>query len=126
MGVTAILLTCSYNNQEFFRCGYYVNNIFDNEEMNLNPPEIVDIQRVMRNVLCDKPRITKFNIDWDSNVNVIQTSYNNFMFSDKENNQNIQNEFYNLNKGHNLLNNGLGNEEQVKNLFYNMNNLNNN
>ena len=38
-GVTAIILCCTYNNQEFFRCGYYLNNIYDNEEINLNPPE---------------------------------------------------------------------------------------
>ena len=25
IGVTAIMLTCSYDGQEFFRCGYYVN-----------------------------------------------------------------------------------------------------
>lgn len=29
VGVTAILLTCSYNNQEFFRVGYYVNNFYE-------------------------------------------------------------------------------------------------
>jgi hypothetical protein len=49
--------------------------------MNLNPPEQVDIEKVERTILSDKPRITKFNIDWDSTDNVIP-SYNNFMFND--------------------------------------------
>ena len=65
LGVTAISLCCSYNNQEFFRCGYYLNNIYDNEEMNLNPPEKVDKNHIVRSLLADKPRITRFDIDWD-------------------------------------------------------------
>ncbi len=65
LGVTAIILCCSYNNQEFFRCGYYLNNIYDNEEMNLNPPEKVNKDHIVRSLLADKPRITRFDIDWD-------------------------------------------------------------
>jgi hypothetical protein len=59
--------------------GYYVNNIYDNEEMNLNLPENVQIDRVVRNILSDKPRITKFNINWDQEVSVIP-SYNNYNY----------------------------------------------
>ena len=66
LGVTAVILCCSYNNQEFFRCGYYLNNVYDNEEMNLNPPEKVDQSRIIRSLLADKPRITRFDIEWDS------------------------------------------------------------
>ena len=69
LGVTAIVLCCSYNNQEFFRCGYYLNNLYDNEEMNLNPPEKVDKNHILRSLLADKPRITRFDIDWDNDVN---------------------------------------------------------
>mmetsp|Transcript_5787 Transcript_5787/g.9231 ORF Transcript_5787/g.9231 Transcript_5787/m.9231 type:complete len:136 (+) Transcript_5787:3-410(+) len=46
VGVTAILLTCSYNtNQEFFRVGYYVNNAYSEEFPDLieNPPMQPDI-----------------------------------------------------------------------------------
>lgn len=68
LGVTAVLLCCSYNNQEFFRCGYYLNNIYDSEEMNNNPPEKIDINHVVRSILADKPRITKFDIDWDNSI----------------------------------------------------------
>ena len=39
VGVTAILLTCSYkDSQEFLRVGYYVNVEYDNPELNENPP----------------------------------------------------------------------------------------
>ena len=87
LGVTAVILCCSYNNQEFFRCGYYLNNIYDNEEMNLNPPEKVDQNRIIRSLLADKPRITRFNIEWDNNDDKINNNDNkteneNFMFKD--------------------------------------------
>ena len=87
LGVTAIILCCSYNNQEFFRCGYYLNNIYDNEEMNINPPEKVDKDRIIRSLLADKPRITRFDIDWDNeNVDNVnnenKTENENFMFKD--------------------------------------------
>ena len=93
LGVTAVILCCSYNNQEFFRCGYYLNNVYDNEEMNLNPPEKVDKNRIIRSLLADKPRITRFDIEWDNeNNNGINNSENkeneNFMF--KEGKMDIQ------------------------------------
>jgi hypothetical protein len=53
--------------------------------MNLNQPEIIQIDHVVRSVLADKPRITKFNIDWDNEVNKIPEFKNNsgnFMFSE--------------------------------------------
>ena len=87
LGVTAIILCCSYNNQEFFRCGYYLNNLYDNEEMNFNPPEKVDSEHLVRSLLADKPRITRFDIDWDNvtgnKINEQEKNNNeNFMFKD--------------------------------------------
>ena len=76
LGVTAILLCCSYNGQEFFRCGYYINILYDNEEMNYNPPEKVDITHLKRSLLADKPRITKYEINWD-NENVQKAKNDN-------------------------------------------------
>ena len=83
LGVTAILICCSYNNQEFFRCGYYLNNMYDNEDMNLNQPENVQIEHVVRSILADKPRITKFNIYLDNESKQIPVYKNeNNMFKD--------------------------------------------
>lgn len=64
VGVTIILLTCSYRNQEFLRVGYYVNNEYDDEALREEPPTVPRISRLMRNILADKPRVTKFPIDW--------------------------------------------------------------
>lgn len=71
LGVTVVLVTCSYKNQEFARIGYYVNN-----EMELPPGTPVDesgkpiedipidYSKLMRQILADKPRVTRFPIDW--------------------------------------------------------------
>jgi histone chaperone ASF1 len=64
LGVTVILLTCAYDNREFVRVGYYVNNEYDTEELNANPPAKPDLERVRRNVLAEKPRVTRFAIKW--------------------------------------------------------------
>ena len=64
LGVTVILLTCSYDSREFVRVGYYVNNEYDSDELNADPPAKVIIERVRRNVLAEKPRVTRFAIKW--------------------------------------------------------------
>lgn len=68
IGVTVVLLTASYLGQEFVRIGYYVHTEYDSEELRAleenqrpNPPLIT---RLTRNVLADKPRVTRFNIKW--------------------------------------------------------------
>jgi histone chaperone ASF1 len=64
IGVTVLLLTCSYLGQEFIRVGYYVNNDYDDEQLREEPPPKVLIDRVQRNILADKPRVTKFPINF--------------------------------------------------------------
>lgn len=66
LGVTVILLSCSYDGREFVRVGYYVNNEYDSEELSAEPPQRAVIERVRRNVLAEKPRVTRFTIKWDS------------------------------------------------------------
>lgn len=80
LGVTVVLVTCSYQEREFLRVGYYVNN----EYVDPNPPPPVtmdekgeplppppppkypqlDLSHVQRQILADKPRVTKFSIPW--------------------------------------------------------------
>ncbi|KAI1333448.1 ASF1 like histone chaperone-domain-containing protein [Xylariaceae sp. FL0016] len=66
LGVTVILLTCSYDGREFVRVGYYVNNEYDTDELAADPPSKPVIDKIRRNVLADKPRVTRFAIKWDS------------------------------------------------------------
>ena len=64
LGVTVILLTCSYDDREFVRVGYYINNEYDSDELNADPPAKPNIERIRRNVLAEKPRVTRFAIKW--------------------------------------------------------------
>ncbi|KAK4111574.1 histone deposition protein Asf1 [Canariomyces notabilis] len=66
LGVTVILLTCAYDGREFVRVGYYVNNEYESEELANDPPAKPVIEKIRRNVLAEKPRVTRFAIKWDS------------------------------------------------------------
>lgn len=69
VSVTVILLSCSYKEREFIRVGYYVNNEYETEELRENPPNKVQVEHITRNILAEKPRVTKFNIVWDNEDN---------------------------------------------------------
>ncbi|KAF2717261.1 histone deposition protein Asf1 [Polychaeton citri CBS 116435] len=66
LGVTVILLTCSYDGREFVRVGYYVNNEYTDEALINEPPAKPIVDKVRRNILAEKPRVTRFAIKWDS------------------------------------------------------------
>lgn len=68
LGVTVILLTCAYDGREFVRVGYYVNNEYDSEELINDPPAKPVIEKIRRNVLAEKPRVTRFAIKWYVNT----------------------------------------------------------
>ncbi|KAI5119563.1 hypothetical protein M0805_005627 [Coniferiporia weirii] len=70
LGVAALILTGSYNDQEFVRVGYYQNTEYDSEELRENPPHSVMVDRLTRDVNA-KPRVTRFQIKWD--VSPMQT-----------------------------------------------------
>lgn len=86
VGVTGILLTCSYAEQEFFRVGYYVNNYYEEQELNENPPPKPIIEKLTRHILVEKPRVTKFQIQWEDE----QALQQQMMFSN-ENDPNMAN-----------------------------------
>jgi len=64
LDVTVVIITCSYRDQEFVRVGYYVNNEYLDEELKENPPERPIIEKLYRNILADKPRVTRKPIKW--------------------------------------------------------------
>ncbi|GAA5878313.1 hypothetical protein JCM8547_006231 [Rhodosporidiobolus lusitaniae] len=82
VGVTVILLTCAYNDQEFVRIGYYVNTEYGDAALKaqylaaheegaadrgvMAPDPAQHVDKLVRSVLADKPRVTKFNITWDT------------------------------------------------------------
>lgn len=66
IGVTVVLITCSYMDQEFVKIGYYVNNEYNHPAYDPEGPlpTNVDTQYLFRNILADKPIVTRINIDW--------------------------------------------------------------
>lgn len=75
VGVTVVLLTCSYRTKEFIRVGYYVNNEYNDPEFKENPPTSPQYDKLMRNILATSPRVTRFKIDWDD-TQVIENGEN--------------------------------------------------
>lgn len=65
VGVTIVLITCSYRGQEFVRVGYFINNDYADPEMRENPPPKPMFDQLIRNILATKPRVTRFKINWD-------------------------------------------------------------
>mmetsp|Transcript_31052 Transcript_31052/g.35374 ORF Transcript_31052/g.35374 Transcript_31052/m.35374 type:complete len:210 (+) Transcript_31052:128-757(+) len=89
LGVTVVLITCSYHDHEFVRIGYYINNNEpgneteeerllmnsddeDDEDRNMfeTSRQHIDLSRVTRTILADKPRVTRFSIAWDEKRNI--------------------------------------------------------
>ena len=102
LGVTVVLVTCSYREKEFIRVGYYlklfvlycfvsfvklvwsnmcsvpaamlwifvkvgyyVNNEYSDEyDADAGPPQPLEMSKVVRTILADKPRVTRFQISW--------------------------------------------------------------
>jgi histone chaperone ASF1 len=77
LGVTVVLVTCSYREKEFVRVGYYVNNEYDDEMYDETvgpPPKPLDMNKVRRVVLADKPRVTRFPIQWGDQTEEEETA----------------------------------------------------
>ena len=60
--MTVVLLTCSYAGQEFIRVGYWVNNTYGEAlaEGVEAPPSPLDPSKIIRSILADRPRVTRF------------------------------------------------------------------
>lgn len=42
-----------------------MNNYYEEQELNENPPQKPIIEKLTRHVLIEKPRVTKFQITWE-------------------------------------------------------------
>eukprot|EP00998_Keelungia_sp_KM082_P009421 NODE_5598_length_688_cov_9.467023_g5575_i0.p1 GENE.NODE_5598_length_688_cov_9.467023_g5575_i0~~NODE_5598_length_688_cov_9.467023_g5575_i0.p1 ORF type:complete len:174 (+),score=33.24 NODE_5598_length_688_cov_9.467023_g5575_i0:57-578(+) len=67
VGITALLLTCSYKEQEFLRVGWYVNTDYKEQELRENPPQTPQVHKLVRDVLQNDPRVTTKTIQWSGN-----------------------------------------------------------
>lgn len=67
LGITVVLLQCSYKGNEFVRVGYYVNNDYQDMDLCESPPPVTNFDLLVRSILAEEPRITRFSIPWDNN-----------------------------------------------------------
>jgi hypothetical protein len=95
--VTVLILTASYRDKEFVRVGYYVNTEYEDEARRLEPPAVVDFTGLIRNVLVEKPRVTRFNNPWDS-----ETKSNPWGASSGDANANVNNQLGGSGSTHDL------------------------
>ena len=132
LGVTVVLVTCSYKEREFVRVGYYVNNEYHDPNAKLNAnalpvvpaaaalptdgstpeeaaaaaaatataipaapsvPNPVPLEHIQRQILADKPRVTKFPISWgdEQQQQTAATTNNNAIYNDNNGNGNNNN-----------------------------------
>lgn len=47
------------------RVGYFINNDYTDPELKENPPSKPQFDKLTRNILASKPRVTRFKINWD-------------------------------------------------------------
>jgi len=78
VAVTVVLLSCSYDDREFVRVGYYVNNEYTDEALASDPPAKPVIEKVRRSILAEKPRVTRFAIKWWLPCNAVKAVANAF------------------------------------------------
>lgn len=60
VGVTVVLITCSYRGAEFVRVGYYVNNEYSDPELRENPPACPEFDKVRGILPCTQILCTLF------------------------------------------------------------------
>eukprot|EP00656_Telonema_subtile_P031364 TRINITY_DN34334_c0_g1_i1.p1 TRINITY_DN34334_c0_g1~~TRINITY_DN34334_c0_g1_i1.p1 ORF type:complete len:220 (-),score=34.48 TRINITY_DN34334_c0_g1_i1:87-746(-) len=68
LGVTVVLVTCSYRDKEFIRIGYYIQNDYDEAtraHYDEHPELENSVNLVHRKIVHDAPRVTRFHISWD-------------------------------------------------------------
>ena len=87
LGVTVVLVTCSYKEREFVRVGYYVNNELLGHDPETPAPVYpqLDLKQVQRAILADKPRVTKFPIQWDDTTTMVDSNTQQQQQSNDEN-----------------------------------------
>lgn len=78
-GVTVVLITCSYNQAEFIRIGYYLNNDYRDPALREEPPDQITaaemVPLLQREILADKPRVTRYTIGWDEEQTADQRDF---------------------------------------------------
>ena len=54
-----------------------MNNYYEEPELIENPPTKPEITKLVRHILVEKPRVTKFQIDWDDHMTTMNNDHQN-------------------------------------------------
>lgn len=65
IGTTLAILNCSYRSRVFANIGFFVQIEYDTNELNANPPQVVRVDRLVRNIAI-APTIKQFPIEWQA------------------------------------------------------------
>lgn len=67
LGATVAMVTCSYGGKEFIRIGYWISNSYAEPlAEGESAPKPCPPEKVVRNILSDRPRVTRWTIPWDN------------------------------------------------------------
>lgn len=63
------MFTVSFRKQEFFRCSFFVYNNYEDEKYSRSD-DVVHVEKIVRRILVELPRIKVYEIVWEHSVNV--------------------------------------------------------
>lgn len=64
VGTAVLLLSCSYRQQMFVSIGYYVSVAYEAAELQETPPTPHEVDKLVRTIHDDDPRVTSYQIVW--------------------------------------------------------------
>ncbi|VDK55161.1 unnamed protein product [Anisakis simplex] len=93
VGVTVLLLRCSYREQVFIKIGWFVTLEYTDPEMKENPPAVPILDQLQRTVCLDDIHVTTYPIKWDNSSSDIDKDLENGDATDANLNGNDSNEY---------------------------------
>ena len=62
---TIVMIVATYKDQKFFRCSYLIRQYYNDEELQNNPPDDIQMDKLWREVNVDKPIIKLYELVWE-------------------------------------------------------------
>jgi histone chaperone ASF1 len=74
IGVTVVLLACSYRAQQFITIGFYVSVEYEDPDLQENRPNPPQYEKLTRRIVTEDPRVTRYPIKWTDVAATDETS----------------------------------------------------
>ena len=66
---TIIMIIGSYKGNKFFRCSYLIRQFYPDPEMQENQPEVIQLDKLNREIKVEKPIIQLYELVWEETGN---------------------------------------------------------